>query len=148
VPSIRGRGVGPVPLARSSHDPSDRTARHPEMVNGYSERLGEETLQPKARKISANAGFNQTASPCIIRSGVRATSSEYWPRLKIPPPSSLDGRVGSRSPSEALNTSGSYKPSARSTKAVGLPSPRNLGKKLIVKQRALVVYLYTTRSPT
>lgn len=108
----------------------------------------QETLQPKARKISANAGFNQTASPCIIRSGVRATSSEYWPRRKIPPPSSLDGRVGSRSPSAALNTSGSYKLDERSARAVGLPSPRNLGKKLIVKQRALVVYLYTKRSPT
>jgi|HubBroStandDraft_4_1064222.scaffolds.fasta_scaffold527435_1 hypothetical protein len=75
-------------------------------------------------------------------------SSEFCQNRKIPPPLSLDGKVGRRSPSAALNTSGSYKPSARNTKAVALPSPRNLGKKLIAKQRALVVYLYTTRSST
>src|ERR1700726_3029060 len=75
---------------------------------------------------------------CIIRTGDRV-ASEVWQKRKIPPPLSLDGRVGRRSPSAALNTSGSYKQSARSTKAVGLPSPRNPPEKLIEKQRALVV---------
>ncbi|SRR5216684_36661 len=79
---------------------------------------------------------------CIIRSGAEATSSEFWQKRKIPPPSSLDGRVGRRSPSEGLNTSGSYKLDARSARAVGLPSPRNPAEKLIAKQRALVVLLY------
>src|ERR1700674_1914568 len=76
---------------------------------------------------------------CIIRAGAEATSSEFWQKRKIPPPSSLDGRVGRRSPSAALNTSGSCKPDAKSARAVGLPSPRNPAEKLIVKQRALVV---------
>jgi len=58
--------------------------------------------------------------------GVEATASEFWQKLKIPPPSNLDGRVGRKSPSAALNTSGSYKRDAKSAKAVGLPSPRNL----------------------
>src|SRR6266576_1501424 len=40
---------------------------------------------------------------CIIPSGARATSSEFCQKRKIPPPSSLDGRVGRRSPSEGLN---------------------------------------------
>ena len=66
-------------------------------------------------------------------------SSEFCQKRKIPPPLSLDGKVGRRSPSAALNTSSSYKPSARSTKAVGLLSPRNPPERLIEKQRALVV---------
>lgn len=78
---------------------------------------------------------------CIIRSGVEGISSEFWPKRKIPPPSSLDGRVGRRSPSAELSTSGSYKLDAESAKAVGLPSPRNLADNFIVKQRALVVLL-------
>ena len=93
---------------------------------------------------SANRFFAFLApgcTSCIIRSGVEATSSEFWPKRKIPPPSSLDGRVGGRSPSAALNTSGSYKLDGKSAGAVGLPSPRNPAEKLIVKQRALVVQL-------
>src|SRR5216684_8254284 len=78
---------------------------------------------------------------CIIRSGAEATYSEFWQKRKIPPPSTLDGRVGRRSPSEARNTSGSYKLDARNARAVGLPSPRNPAEKFIVKQRALVVLL-------
>ena len=66
-------------------------------------------------------------------------SSEFCQNRKIPPPLSLDGRVGRRSPSAGLNTSGSYKQDARSARAVGLPSPRNQPEKLIDKQRALVV---------
>src|SRR2546427_2067716 len=76
---------------------------------------------------------------CIIQLGDTARLSEFWQRQKIPPPSSLDGRVGSRSPSEARNTSGSYKLDAKSAWAVGLPSPRNPAEKFIDKQRALVV---------
>ncbi len=49
--------------------------------------------------------------------------------------------MGRRPPSEALNTSGSCKPDARTARAVGLPSPRNPAEKLIDKQQALVVSL-------
>src|SRR5205807_10269202 len=85
---------------------------------------------------------------CIIPSGARATSSEFWQKRKIPPPSSLDGRVGRRSPSEARNTLASCKLNARSARAVGLPSPRNPAEKGIVKQRALVVSLYVSAAFT
>ena len=50
-------------------------------------------------------------------------------RKKIPPLSSLDRRVGRRSPSEGLNTSGSCKLDGRSARAVALPSPRKPAKK-------------------
>jgi hypothetical protein len=76
---------------------------------------------------------------CIIPSGVEATPSKFWQKRKIPPLSSLDGRVGRRSPSEARNTLASCKPNAKSAKAVALPSPRNPTENFIVKQRALVV---------
>jgi hypothetical protein len=82
---------------------------------------------------------------CIIPSGARATSSEFCQKRKIPPPSSLDGRVGRRSPSGARNTLACCKRNVRNARAVGLPSPRNPAKKLIEKQRALVVLFANDR---
>jgi hypothetical protein len=76
---------------------------------------------------------------CIIRWGAEAASTEFWQGRKIPLPSSLDGRVGRRSPSEARNISDSYKLDAENARAVVLPSPRNPDEKPIEKQRALVV---------
>jgi hypothetical protein len=67
---------------------------------------------------------------CIIWPGAEATSSEFWQKGKIPPPSSLDGKVGRRSPSEGLNTSGTCKLDGRNAKAVGLP--RKSAKDLIL----------------
>jgi hypothetical protein len=55
---------------------------------------------------------------CIIPSGVEATPSKFCQKRKIPPPSSLDGRVGRRSPSEARNTLANCKLNARIAKAV------------------------------
>jgi Domain of unknown function (DUF4268) len=63
---------------------------------------------------------------CIISSGVEATPSKLWQKRKIPPPSSLDGRVGRRSPSAARNTLANCKLNARIARAVGLPSPKRL----------------------
>ncbi len=56
---------------------------------------------------------------CIIRSGAEAASSEFWQKRKIPPPSSLDGRVGRRSPSEARNTSRSHELDGSTAEALG-----------------------------
>src|SRR5438094_683943 len=97
-----------------------------------------ETIRERrSEKLSNRFAFSLVldCGSCIIRSGAKARSSEFWQKRKIPPPSSLDGRVGRRSPSEGLNTSGSYKLDARTVKAVGLPSPRNPTQKLIKKQR-------------
>src|SRR5208283_4268471 len=49
--------------------------------------------KPQASKFSAQCD----SMSCIIPLGVDATSSEFWQRRKIPPLSSLDGRVGRRS---------------------------------------------------
>jgi hypothetical protein len=67
--------------------------------------------------------------------------AKFWQGRRIPPPSVLGGKAGGRSPSAVPNTSSNCKRSARTEKAVALPSPRNPGKKLLIKQRALAVIM-------
>jgi hypothetical protein len=86
-------------------------------------------------------GLERAWSSCIIQGEIRARPAEFCRRKKIPPPSSLDGRVGRRSPSGARNTLASCKLNARNARAVVLPSPRNPAEKFVEKQRALVVLL-------
>jgi hypothetical protein len=120
------------------------SARHKRREN-VAGPMGDQSIRPadesveRYRQELLQEGLVTCGCSCIIPSGVEATPSEFWQKRKIPPPSSLDGRVGRRSPSEARNTLASSKPNAKSVKAVALPSPRNPPEKRIEKQRALVV---------
>src|SRR5712691_9550067 len=98
-------------------------------VVGYSEAVWKRVL----RNCPAFALVSDCGS-CIIRSGAEATSSEFCQKRKIPPPSSLDGRVGRKSPSDALNTSGSDILDAKTVRVVGryhheTPSPTRIFNK-------------------
>jgi hypothetical protein len=120
------------------------SARHKRRKN-VAGPMGDQSICPadesveRYRQELLQEGLVGCGCSCIIPSGVEATPSKFWQKRKIPPPSSLDGRVGRRSPSVARNTLANCKPNARIAKAVGLPSPRNPVNKLIEKQRALVV---------
>ena len=67
-----GPGIAPLPQARSSHDPSERAAPHPEMVSADSETLGEETIRAGhgvwAAEYVIGGSFNILTPPGTVKS--------------------------------------------------------------------------------